>query len=212
MPVSTRSQLLVNSHIRSLQRNAAAKVARKSIIAPRSQPLRRSTRIAKLNWLKRLRPRLQQQEQPQVIKPVRVKRQLAPSKPAAALPPAEETFTMMANPMFFTTAPRSCTGWSCCCAAPHGFGPGRTNWCALYSLEPMPEEPDPFVFPPTAAKTPPLSDLLSLLPPLPNSPVTPRPAPASPTPALSERTMNMVLAQVGVPVKPQSPNTDCMTQ
>jgi len=209
MPVMTRSQR--SARATEVPSFAPLGLTRQQKQQPQKQqphPLRRSARIARLNWLKRLRPR-QQQEQ---VTPVRVK-QLAPSKPAAALPAAEETFTMMANPMFFTTAPRSCTGWSCCCAAPHGFGPGRTNWCALYSDGLWtPEEPDPFVFPPTAAKTPPISELLSLLPPLPNSPVTPRAAPASPTPALSERTMNMVLAQVGVPVKPQSPNTDCMTQ
>jgi len=239
MPVYTRNQIAAKSsmisHRQPLRRssriaaksNPVALVARaaaaksspvvraapKSIMVTHLLP-RRSTRIARLSWLKRLRPRhaiLLQQEPVRIRNstPVSVKQEQAPV--SVKQPPAEETFTMMANPMFFTTAPRSCTGWSCCCAAPHGFGPGRTNWCALYSLEPMPEEPDPFVFPPTAAKTPPLSQLLSLLPPLPKSPVTPHPTPSSP-PALSERTMNMVLAQIGVPVKPQSPSADCMTQ
>jgi hypothetical protein len=30
------------------------------------------------------------------------------------------------------TAPRSCTGWSCSCAAPYGFGEGRNKICHVY--------------------------------------------------------------------------------
>ena len=230
MPVYTRSQIAAKSsmisHRQPLRRssriaaksNPVALVARAA--AAKSSPValatpknimvthllpRRSTRIARLSWLKRLRPRhaiLLQQEPVRIRNstPVSVKQEPVSVKQ----PPAEETFTMMANPMFFIVPKRSCTGWSCCCDAPHGFGPGRTNWCALYSDEPMP-------VPASGAKTPPLSQLLSLLPPLPKSPVTPHPTPSSP-PALSERTMNMVLAQIGVPVKPQSPSADCMTQ
>jgi drug/metabolite transporter (DMT)-like permease len=57
--------------------------------------------------------------------------------------------------------------------------------------------------PPPGAKTPPLGETLALnkFPPLPTSPRSPF--------ALSERTMNMVLAQVGVPMKPQSPSPAC---
>ena len=218
MPVYTRSQIAAKSsmisHRQPLRRSSriasksspVVRAAPKSIMVTHLLP-RRSTRIARLSWLKRLRPRhaiLLQQEPVRIRNstPVSVKQEQAPV--SVKQPPAEETFTMMANPMFFIVPKRSCTGWSCCCDAPHGFGPGRTNWCALYSDEPMP-------VPASRAKTPPLSQLLSLLPPLPKSPVTPHPTPSSP-PALSERTMNMVLAQIGVPVKPQSPSADCMTQ
>ena len=29
-------------------------------------------------------------------------------------------------------APRSCTGWSCCCPAPYGFGDNRNKICHMY--------------------------------------------------------------------------------
>ena len=194
MPVSTRSQI-------ARARSAAAE----RLVAPQKQSLRRSTRIAKLNWLKRLRPRgsaQQQQQQQQQQQKQQKQRKL------------KEVFVMTVNPMFIApAAPRACTGWSCCCAAPNGFGPGRKNFCQFYSLDPVWTNSDPFVFPASSAQTPPLAELVAL-PPLPVSPpLSPRlPLAQSPTPALSERTMNMVLATVGVPVKPQSPATDCLTQ
>ena len=216
MPVSTRNMVA-----RALQIG----------IVKQNMPLRRSTRIARAEWLARLRPRIAPSKTPVkqrtckkqrrraepgvelrrsarlLSKALEEWRHVAAPQPRAAKP--EETFTMTVNPMFIaTTAPRSCTGWSCCCAAPNGFGPGRTNWCKLYSPDPVWTNSDPLVFPTGGARTPPLSELLAL-PPLPASPL---PLAQSPSPALSERTMNMVLATVGVPVKPQSPAAECTTQ
>ena len=221
MPVSTRNMVA-----RALQIG----------VVKQNMPLRRSTRIARAEWLARLRPRIAPVKQrtckqqrpckqqrrravPGVVprrsarllsKALEEWRNVAAPEPKAVKP--EETFTMSVNPMFFaTTAPRSCTGWSCCCAAPNGFGPGRTNWCKFYSLEPMPA-------PAGGARTPPLSELLALtkLPPLPVSPplsplIIRQHATSSLPPALSERTMNMILNTVGVPVKPQTPPAECTT-
>lgn len=38
--------------------------------------------------------------------------------------------------------PRSCTGWSCSCSAPYGFGPDRNKICHAYgpSIEATPED------------------------------------------------------------------------
>ena len=215
MPVSTRNMVA-----RALQIG----------VVKQNMPLRRSTRIARAEWLARLRPRIAPSKTPVkqrackkqrrraepgvelrrsarlLSKALEEWRNVAAPEPKAVKP--EETFTMSVNPMFFaTTAPRSCTGWSCCCAAPNGFGPGRTNWCKLYSPDPVWTNSDPFVFPTGGARTPPLSELLAL-PPLPASPL---PLAQSPSPALSERTMNMILNTVGVPVKPQTPPAECTT-
>ena len=83
----------------------------------------------------------------------RPKPQVTLSKPVPRK--AREVFIMTKNPLFSVaatavatdesfmfeppvTAPRACTGWNCVCAAPHGYGEGRANYCRFYDTGPPP--------------------------------------------------------------------------
>jgi len=154
-------------------RSAAARALTKSA----SVPQRQSMRIARADWLKRLRPRAaapvkQVAKRRRAATPVKRRRARLFAEPGVELRRSarllqqqqyrreqlvllelvanfKEDWVMTVNPMFIApAAPRACTGWSCCCASPHGFGQGRTNYCRFYSIGPSPvEEADPFVFP-----------------------------------------------------------------
>ena len=148
MPVCTRSA------------SAASKPKLCSVIVSR-----RSARIARANWLKRLRPRpvatnktptkprspgkqrrahLYAEQQPAevfimtknpmfefVVKTAEPRPATPrPATPRPATPgPSDLTSWLFGPPV---TAPRECTGWNCVCAAPNGYGEGRTNYCRFY--------------------------------------------------------------------------------
>ena len=97
--------------------------------------------------------------------------EVAPPPPSATpLPPS-------ITPWLFEVAPRSCTGWSCSCPAPHGYGEGRTNYCRFYDSGP----------PPPVETTETVAAL----------------------PMLRAALFPLMLASIGIPVLPSSP---CMSQ
>uniref|UniRef100_A0A6C0KWH6 Uncharacterized protein n=1 Tax=viral metagenome TaxID=1070528 RepID=A0A6C0KWH6_9ZZZZ len=154
-------------------------VAVKQPVPVVKQQVRRSSRLARVAWLRRLRPRVQ--------------KQAVPLAPTHVIKRQREIFVMTMNPLFLSSvtehqtpvqaAPRECTGWNCVCTAPAGYGEGRLNWCRFYDgLPPLPASPPSTL----VARTPTATES--------------RPS----TPILSPMLLPFVLAALGVPILPSS--------
>ena len=218
---------------------------------PERLPQRQSTRIARADWLKRLRPRAATpvktvaKRRRRAATPVKQRRARLFAEPGVELRRSarllqqqqhrreqlillelvanfKEDWVMTVNPMFIApAAPRACTGWSCCCASPHGFGQGRTNYCRFYSLGPSPvEDADPFVFPaeqphtpvqspksPRLPRTPVKSQQRSLSMPALDEP----PRAAEPHTPLTGSDLTIALGVLGFPPLPSSPTDTAAT-